>query len=53
MRFKPDGPLEVTIHHDHDFHKDDVEDVIDKITESVVTIIVVASAAHILRKWVT
>lgn len=36
-----------------DFYKEDVEDIIDKITESIITIVVVATAAHILRKWVT
>lgn len=32
-----------------DFHKDDVEDVIDKVTDSAITVIVVLTAAHILK----
>jgi hypothetical protein len=36
-----------------DIPTEDVEDLIDKATESVITIIAVATAAHILRKWVT
>lgn len=34
-----------------EFDVEDVTQVVDKVTESVVTIIVVASVAHILRKW--
>ena len=36
-----------------EFDREDVEDVVDKVTDSVITIIVVATAAHILRKWIT
>lgn len=36
-----------------DIPKDDIESVIDKVTESVVIIVAVTTAAHILRRWVT
>jgi hypothetical protein len=32
---------------------EELESLIDKATDAVVTIIVVATAAHILRKWTT
>lgn len=34
-----------------DIPKDDIESVIDKVTESVVIIVAVTTAAHIFRKW--
>lgn len=34
-----------------DFHKNDVEDVIDKVTDSVITIIVALTVSHILKSF--
>lgn len=34
-----------------DLPVEEVGDLVDKVTESIVVIIVVASAAHILRSW--
>lgn len=36
----------------HEFSKEDVEDVIDKVTDSVITIIVVSTLAHLFKKLV-
>lgn len=51
MKLKLDEAVDVNIN--VDIPVDDIGDVLDKATETVVTIIVVATAAHILRKWVT
>lgn len=34
-----------------DIPTEDLEDLVDTITNSAITIIVVATAAHILKKW--
>jgi hypothetical protein len=31
--------------------KEDIEDVIDKVTDSVITIVVVSTFAHLFKKW--
>lgn len=36
-----------------DIPTQELENLIEKITDSAITIIVVASTAHILRKWMT
>lgn len=44
-------------HHEADINvhipKDDIESVIDKVTESVVIIVAVTTTAYILRRWFT
>lgn len=49
MKHQHDAKIDVNL----DFHKEDVEDVIDKITDSVITIVAAVTVAHILRKLVT
>lgn len=51
MRHKFDDPLDIHVKHEHDFDKEDVEDLINKATTSVVIIIGVATAARILKRW--
>jgi hypothetical protein len=48
MKHHHDAKVDVNL----EFDKEDVEDVIDKITESVIAIIVVATAANIVKKLI-
>lgn len=47
MKHTHDAKVDVNL----DFHKEDVESVIDKVTESVITIIVVVTAAQVIKKY--
>lgn len=53
MKHKIDGPVDVNVNHkhDHEFDKEEIDDVIDKVTESALIIIGAYTASHILRKW--
>lgn len=51
MKHKLDGPVDVNVN--LEFDVEDVESVIDKVTECVVIVIGVATAAHILKRWFT
>ena len=45
--------LKIEVDHDHEIDPEMVEDLIDKVVEAAVTIIAVATVAHILRKRLT
>lgn len=51
MKHKLDGPVDVNV--SVEFDKEDVEDVIDKITESAIILITVATSAALIKKWLT
>jgi hypothetical protein len=52
MKVKLEDEVDVKIKHDHDFDKEDVEDIIDKITESVLIIIAAATVSRMVKKWI-
>jgi hypothetical protein len=52
MKHQFSDPLDIRVHHDHNFDKQDIEKIIDKITESAIVIIAASTVAHILKKVV-
>jgi hypothetical protein len=50
VRHKFEDELRIKVDHDHEIDPEVVERIIDKAVEGAVTIIVVATAAHILRR---
>lgn len=50
-KFVDDATVDVNVN--LDIPTEELGSLVDKVTESAVTIIVVATAAHILRKWLT
>jgi hypothetical protein len=50
MKLKIDDDVDVNVKHSHHFHKEDVEAIVDKFTESVLVIIAASTVSHFLRK---
>lgn len=50
-RFVDDANVNVNV--DVDLPTEELEDLVDKIVDGVVTIIAATTVAHILRKWLT
>lgn len=44
---------DVNVHVDHEFDVDDVSDVIEKARDAAITIIIVATAAQVVKKFLT
>lgn len=53
MKHEFKDELRIKVDHEHEIQPEVVEDLIDKVVDGAVTIIVVASIAHILRKRLT
>jgi hypothetical protein len=53
VKHKFEDELRIKIDHDHEIPLEEVGKLVDKIVDGAVTIIVVATAAHIFRSWVT
>lgn len=52
MKIRMEDDVDVNVHHDHDFDKQDVEDLIDKVVEGAVVIIAASTVSHILRRLI-
>lgn len=50
MKHRIDDDVNVNVHISADLPKDDLAEVIDKVTDAAITIIVVSTAAHILKR---
>jgi hypothetical protein len=48
VKHKIDDEVRVRVTHDHDVHVDDIESLIDKITESALILFGASAALHIL-----
>jgi hypothetical protein len=53
MKHEFKDELKIRVDHDHEIQTEVVEDLIDKVVEGAITIIVVSTFAHILRKRLT
>lgn len=51
MKHKIIEDVNVNVKHDHDFDKDDVEDIIDRITNSVLVLIAASTVASVVKKY--
>lgn len=52
MKHKIDDEVRVRVTHDHEIHVDDIESLIDKVTESALMLFGASAALHILKKVV-
>lgn len=52
MKHKFDDEVRVKVSHDHDFDKQDVEDIIDKVVEGAVIIIGAYTVSHVIRRLI-
>lgn len=52
MRHKIDDEVRVRVTHDHEVHVEDIEGLIDKITESALILFGASAALHIIKKVV-
>lgn len=52
MKHKIDDEIRVKVTHDHDFDKEDVEDIVTKVVEGAVIIIAASTAAHVIKRLV-
>lgn len=53
MKHEFKDELRIKVDHEHEIPLEEVHDLVDKIVDGAVTIIAVATTAHILRKWLT
>lgn len=53
MKHEFKDELRIKVDHEHEIQTDVIEELIDKVVEGAVTIIVVATVAHIFRKRLT
>lgn len=53
MKHEFKDELRIKVDHEHEIQTDVIEELIEKVVDGAVTIIVVATAAHIFRRWVT
>lgn len=53
MKHEFKDTLHITVDHEHEIQTDVVEELIDKVVDGAITIIAVATAAQILRRWLT
>jgi hypothetical protein len=52
MKHKIDDEIRVKVTHDHDFDKEDVEDIIDKLVRGAVIVIAASTAASVVKRAV-
>lgn len=52
VKHKIDDEIRVKVTHDHDFDKEDVEDIIDKLVRGAVIVIAASTAAHVVKRVV-